>query len=442
MFTAHRVKMPWLPRWIDDEHIQLVLLKYSSNGVQQSLLRVPTLENEDQYPIALALDQVGNAVVLGASEISAGRTLERDFLTFKCDSAASILWEKYYDYDYYSNGRAIALELDSLGNVYVTGTSNSDYATVKYNDRGEQQWAARYDFNGESAAAIAVDAQSNVYVTGSSGDSYPDYATVMYDASGQQQLVSRFDRRHSDVAYAIAVDRDGNAFVTGNSWQEGPHGAGTSHDYATIKYNSEGESQWVAIYATSAVDYARDIALDNAGNVYVTGNGFLDYVTIKYNRDGEQQWLARYQGTAIQDDFANALTLDSFGNIYVTGKSIDAGSDYDYATVKYNSAGEQLWAARYNGPGNGGDNAVRIAGDAWGNVIVTGTSKGINSNLDLATVKYDSTGKELWVARLNGPANLNNNATGLRVDLAGNIYVTGTIKVTASDHDFITVSTF
>ncbi|MFQ6093598.1 MAG: SBBP repeat-containing protein, partial [bacterium] len=76
--------------------------------------------------------------------------------------------------------------------------------------------------------------------------------------------------------------------------------------------------------------------------------------------------MARYNGPANSDDEATGLALDASGNIYVTGGSVGLGTGYDYATVKYDSAGLQQWVARYNGPGEDRATALRV--DGSGNV--------------------------------------------------------------------------
>jgi hypothetical protein len=63
----------------------------------------------------------------------------------------------------------------------------------------------------------------------------------------------------------------------------------------------------------------------------------------------------------------------------------------------------EAWVARYNGPGNSIDEARSIAVDNSGNVYVAGTSYGSETLRDYATIKYDSAGQEQWVARYNGP---------------------------------------
>src|SRR4029077_7750140 len=112
--------------------------------------------------------------------------------------------------------------------------------------------------------------------------------------------------------------------------------------------------------------------------------------TIKYNSDGQQQWVARYDGPVNYTDKATAIAVDASGNVYVTGaSSSNAGAGgLDYATIKYNSAGQQQWVARYNGPGNYIDQARAIAVDGSGNVYVTGESYGPTYS-EYATIKYN-----------------------------------------------------
>src|SRR5207245_295507 len=104
-----------------------------------------------------------------------------------------------------------------------------------------------------------------------------------------------------------------------------------------------------------------------------------------------QEWVARYNGPGNYEDKATAIALDAAGNVYVTGGSWGSGTDFDYATIKYDSNGNQLWVARYNS-GNGGDSATAIAVDGAGNVYVTGWSSGGSTLIDYATIKYDSNG--------------------------------------------------
>src|SRR3989304_1079463 len=110
-----------------------------------------------------------------------------------------------------------------------------------------------------------------------------------------------------------------------------------------------------------------------------------------------EEWVARYSGAVNDVESAAAIYVDAAGNVYVTGLSVGSGTSYDYATVKYDGNGNQLWVARYNGPGNTWDSAKAISVDAAGNVYVTGLSVGSGTSYDYATVKYDGNGNQLWV---------------------------------------------
>lgn len=389
---------------------------------------------------AIAVDDLRNVYVTGASG---------GYVTVKYDSAGQQQWLARYSGPL-SSGQARAIAVDGSGNVYVTGESTGigtaeDYATIKYNSAGQQQWVARYNGPGnftDVAYAIAVDASGNVYVTGQSdsggqGSNY-DYATIKYNADGQQQWVARYNGpgNDGDAAYAMAIDGSGNVYVTGVSV-----GSGTGADYATIKYDSSGQQQWVARYngPANGDDFAYAIAIDSSGNLHVTGSSRgpgtdFDYATVKYNSSGQQQWAERYTGPGGAFAEAKAIAVDGSGNVYVTGHSPGAGTGDDYATIKYDSAGQQLWVARYNGPGNSGDEAHAIALDSSGNVYVTGQSYGEAGDTDYATIKYDSTGQEEWVIRYDGPGNPYDFAFAMAVDESANVYVTG-----ESNTDYTTI---
>ena len=234
-----------------------------------------------------------------------------------------------------------------------------------------------------------------------------------------EEWVSRYNGpgNRLDIANAVTVDVAGNVYVTGLS--ENAPAAFDDADYATVKYDNAGAVVWVARYNGTAgrFDKATAIAVDAAGNVYVTGwskgtsgtGDNMDYATIKYNAAGVQQWVARYEGIAKVEDRAESIAVDAAGNVYVTGysgwtASGGAAGTPDYATIKYNSAGVQQSVKRYNGPAGGSDIARSLKIDATGNVYVTGGSSGIGTAGDFATIKYNTMGVLQWVARYNGPA--------------------------------------
>ena len=152
--------------------------------------------------------------------------------------------------------------------------------------------------------------------------------------------------------------------------------------------------------------------------------------------------VARYNGPGNAGDTAWAVAVDASGNVYVTGASVGSGTGKDYATIKYNSSGIQQWVARYNGPGNSDDVATAIAVDGSGNVYVTGYSTGSSSGFDYATIKYNSSGTQQWVDRYNGPGNGNDEIVSpgaIAIDGSGNAYVTGESTNLNGDYDYATI---
>lgn len=393
----------------------------------------------------VAVDGSGNVYVTGFVSASAAT----DYLTIKYDATGAPKWTAHYNGPASDYDAAARIAVDGSGNVYVTGSSynasgNSDFATVKYDANGVQQWAARYNGpanNADGAIALAVDGSGNVYVAGNSynASGNPDYLTLKYNSAGVQQWEARYDGTGNDfdLLMALAVDGSGNVYVTGRSLN-----VDGNYDYATIKYNAAGVQQWLAPYngPDELEDYGAALAVDGSGNVYVTGTsentgGGWNYATLKYNAGGAQQWEARYNGPASGSKEARALALDATGNVYVTGDAF-TGANFDYATVKYNNAGTQLWAKLYNGPANSTDAAYDLAVDG-SDIYVTGYSYDAGGYSDYATVKYNAGGVEQCAARYNGPANSDDDANALAIDAGGNVYVTG--RSYGLDVDYATV---
>lgn len=353
---------------------------------------------------------------------------------------------------------AEAMVVDNSGNVYITGhsygsSSHHDYATTKYDSDGNEKWVARYNGPGnyhDTPIAIAVDASDNIYVTGYSyGDgTSSDYATIKYNSDGIEQWVARYNGpgNGNDLVFAMAIDDTGNVYVTGESYDNY-----SRLDCTTIKYDTNGRQQWVVTYKGTGNynDSGKAIVLDTLGNIYVTGYSYSgnetreDYITIKYNPNGRQLWEQKYSGPSGPPysgyDFANAIAVDALGHVYVTGYSDGGATSYDYATIKYDSDGKQLWVERYNGSRDKYDYAQAIALDSSGSVYVTGYSENNGSHQDYATIKYGSSGNLLWVRTYNGPASNNDRASSILVDPSDNVYVTGYSYEWGTSLDYTTI---
>jgi len=413
----------------------------------------------NDYANAIAVDNLKNVYVTGASQGS-GAGYINDYATVKYDSLGSEKWVARYNGSPTQNrpDEARAIEVDANG-VYVTGyisyhisEDSCDYCTIKYDkETGDTIWLRKY--NGpadkcDQAYAIGLDGSGNVYVTGKSKDAVNgfDFLTIKYSPAGVEQWTARYDNSNGhgwDMAYALAVDNSGNVYVTGQSYD-----LTTYYDCVTIKYNSSGVGQWVKRYSYEGnwTDAGNAITVDDAGNVYVTGRSVStttswDYATIKYNAGGTQQWVERYHGMADYNDEPAGIVLDNLGNIYVTGKSgIGPLYEYQFATVKYTSNGAQEWVKTYIGPANFSAWANAVVVDNQNNIYVTGRDYASDTTTDYVTIRYSPNGTEEWIARYSaGVPQGDDWATAICVDQDNYVYVTGCSYGSGTDWDYATI---
>jgi uncharacterized delta-60 repeat protein len=398
----------------------------------------------------MVVDAQGNVYVTGRSQAPNDYD---DCVTLKYNTNGVEQWVNRYNGSANLNDEGDYIAIDGQGNVYVAGcvsnaNSTSDYLAIKYNSNGETLWTRKYNGPGNGydfPYAIAVDGQANVYITGESQGSGTDadWATIKYNTNGLQQWVTRQNGSANlyDAAWGIAVDGSYNVYVTGQIQT-----SSSNSDMLTIKYNSNGSAVWMQTYDGTANgnDCGNAIAVDNAGNAYITGesdgsNFYADYVTIKYSGFGTQQWVSRYNGPGNGDDFAVAIVVDNQGNSYITGLSTGISNYYDYATIKYNSNGDTVWVRRYNGPGDRDDRAWSIAVDNHGDVYITGDSYYSDDILeDYATIKYSSYGVQRWIARFDGEEESHDYCFKIALDSSNNVYVAGSTDDT-SGYDYGTI---
>lgn len=422
---------------------------YSQPFGQEWASRYNGTANSVDWAYAVTTDNSDNVYVTGYStNIGTGK----DMLTIKYDPSGNILWSRSYNGPVNGGDYSFSIAVDNSGNVYITGRSDqgatySDYTTIKYNSNGVQQWIALYNGTAgtyDEGRVVAVDNSGNVYVTGKSMGINSDYdiTTIKYDQNGNQVWVQRYNGPGNsyDGPNSMYLDAAGNIYIAGES-------IGIGSDYVTIKYNSNGVQQWVNRYngTNSGGDAAVAVKTDNNGNVFVTGTSdqgatSYDYATIKYNSAGVQQWIRTYDDIGHRGDFATAMDLDQNGNVYVTGKSSGSSvaNDSDFATVKYNTNGDQIWVALYAGPNNSSDVSRAIVVDHLGNIIVTGSS-GTLTQTDYVTIKYNPAGVQQWIGYYNGTGSGNDFTSSLAIDNSNNIFVTGKSLGAGTDYDYATI---
>jgi len=244
----------------------------------------------------------------------------------------------------------------------------------------------------------------------------------------------------SDYVYGLAIDNAGNVYITGSSDY-----LGTPSDLLTIKYNASGDTVWTRVPVRTGSQMARSVAVGNLGNVYITGytmeTGNGDYLTVKYFPNGDMAWVRTYNGPYTGYDFARKIVIDAQENVYVSGYSQEIGGRYTHATVKYDSSGNLLWARRDSFDGAGSLSYPADLGlDNSGNPYIVSKTRNASGNTDYVSAKYNSSnGDSIWVRTYDSHANGNDDARGIAFDNSGNVYVTGMIAGSGTGNDIATI---
>jgi hypothetical protein len=347
------------------------------------------------------------------------------------------------------NDGAFAIAVDTSGNAYVTGfTDSSDFPTTP--------GALQTTFGGVTDAFVSkLNAAGSALV----------YSTYL-GGSGKEM-------GFGDVGYGIAVDVSGNAYVTGRTASSDfpitPGAFQTTNrrtDAFVSKLNPDGSSLLYSTYlGGSSEDLGLGIAVDASGSTYVTGSaesrdfpttsgafqttsrGFTDAFVSKLNAAGSALVYSTYLG-GDGSDGGNAIAVDASGNAYVTGGTGSSnfpttpgafqttGRNFDAFVTKLNVRGSAPLYSTYLG-GSDNDQGSGIAVDASGNAFVTGytvssdfpTTPGtfqttFGGDWDVFVSKMNATGSTLLYSTYMGGSNLDYPG-GIAVDASGNAYVTG-----------------
>jgi uncharacterized delta-60 repeat protein len=358
-------------------------------------------------------------------------------------SNAQVLQEWSERYDGPAHGVDIPNDFttDRRGNIYITGRSSGvgtgqDFATVKYSNTGEQLLVLRYNSPANSwdeANSIAVDDSGYIYVTGSSfyTSSNRNLVTIKYSADGEVRWAAPYTPQNSAQAKEIVVDDSGNVYVVGKTWDlSGPP------DLTTIKYSASGDQMWVCQFHrdTSRNTEPTGCVVDSSGNVYVVGASSsydcpegictYDFTILKYDTRGGRKWVRYYSRSNASDDRPRAVALDHSGDIVVAGFT-ESVLGSDFVTVKYSPEGDERWVQVYDGPSGSFDQPTGLTIDSVDNVIVCGTSWNNTQAFNFAVVRYNTQGVRQWFAEYDGPNNTRDFCSGVACDREGNIYVTG-----------------
>jgi uncharacterized delta-60 repeat protein len=386
-------------------------------------------QRSGKWASSVVMDSAGNAYVTGPSLQDQQHNFNEDVVTIKYDPAGNELWLKEFDEQGdQTNGSDVPswITLDPSGNVIVSGTSflNGDgekFLILKYDTDGNLLWRAR-STTGQVAISVKTDAAGNIYVAGhTSGTS--DFVTAKFDPSGNQLWLKTYNGPNSfkDEISSLDVTPNGTVVVTGRST-----GGVTSYDFATIVYETDGSVRWLQRYNSpvSDSDQPADVVFGPNEVVYVGGfesNGSnTDFSLVKYDSDGTLLWNRTYNGPPDKFDSIRRIILDSAGNIIVTGYEQQSYVYSDMATIKYDANGNQLWVQHFDLVTSGDEIPWTIALGSNDSVYVAGESGGL-----FALVKYTAGGAEEWHVTYDNPGNLYDRIQSMAV-VGNRIVVAGT----------------
>jgi hypothetical protein len=388
--------------------------------------------SSDDTGFGIAADTNGNAYITGLTSSANFPTSNAlypsnggndDVFVVKLDSTGQPVYSTYIggsDIDY-----ARSITVDNSGNVYMTGVAHSanfpittgayqqskntgdDAFVIKLNSTGSSLVFSTFiGGNGnEFGNSITTDADNNVYITGYTGSSdFPTINAIQTTNPGNstQAFVSKLNSTGTALIYStylggtggnvgrgIAVDSSGNATIVGDTGSTDfpiymayqpaiANGYGILDGFVS-KLNASGTSFIYSTYLGGAnYDQALGVAVDNAGNAYVTGvtsstnfpmatgsgSGFL----VKFNSSGSPVY-SKYLVA-----FGLSIALDSSNKLFIAGTG---GNDVDVYVAKLNSLDGTLVSSTFFG-GNQFDFGRGIATDNLGNAYVTGNTSSLN----------------------------------------------------------------
>lgn len=293
----------------------IAVAKYNSSGIIQWHRTLRSSGFDRLGNNGVAADNDGNVYVCGNSDSSGGTGTE--IIIAKFNTNGSDLWQRRLGNAGENTAGGIAV--DTSGNVYITGTVDGTAMTVaKYNTSGVLQWQRELtSAAGPSGAAIAIDSSGNLFIAASLTQTGAAALICKYNNSGVLQWQRTLGFVNSSPrGVDIAVDSTGNAYIGGYFTDT----ATSSQDFFLAKYNTSGFIQWQRkLHGNN--DLVTGVACDSNNNVYALGYTDLganfNYILVKYDTNGTIQWQ-RSLGTSLQE-ISGGMAVDVAGDVYVSG---------------------------------------------------------------------------------------------------------------------------
>lgn len=310
-----------------------------------------------------------------------------------------------------------------------------------------QSWVATYDGPNQGEDVfddVLFDGDGNIIIpawTVNPQTGY-DFLLVKYNPSGKLLWAATWDGPdHSeDQSFTGAVDANGDIYMVGVSTS-----ATTGRDIVTVKFSGDGNLLWEnrfdgPAHGEDGVYGYRMIGLDAAGDVYVSGytelvGGGFAAIAIKYASNGDEVWERLYEAPNAGCPYAYgyAMAVTPAGDVYLAGDFW--GNDCtgsDIGLVVYDTDGNELWTARYDGPLHGYDGTYGIAVDADGAAYIAGISDSVGG-FEATLAKLDSNGV-VWAQRFGGSAGYHY-GFGVALDAQKNAYMCGAYMTGGGEYE-------
>ena len=247
--------------------------------------------------------------------------------------------------DISNNDYAFGVAVDDQGNTFIVGQKElgDTCVIVKYDSNFEVIRSTYYGsgHKGDIPSGVAIDSEGNVIVAGYTWTTNRCDIFVLKYNNDLTQLLNKIQYDHlgqtDDRAWAVAVDNEDNIIVGGCYVDKD---AGVDYDCLTLKFSSDlSHVLKSATYGGNDIDgefeRVEGVAVDSYGNIIVVcscsnTDTFYDFVTIKY--DSNLNLIASH--TCTQETYARGIALDKQGNIFITGE-INAGSYNTARIIKY-----------------------------------------------------------------------------------------------------------
>ena len=347
------------------------------------------------------------------------------------------------------------------------------------------QWAVKAGgIDGDEGQSIAIDGNGNQYIIGCFDEiatfgnhtlttgGGKDIFVAKLDSSGNWLWAIQAGGTDRDYGIDITLDGQGNAWVTGHFEGTASFGSHTltangEYDVFAAKLDSSGNWLWAVQAGGPDFDYGTGIALDGAGNAYLSGYFYgtaifgsqslvasggesdADIFVAKLDPDGNWLWAVTAGGT--EDDAGFRIAVDGSGNACLVGmfkntatfgsQTLTASGDFDVFVAKLDPSGNWLWAARAGGihPDSGYGTALEDSGVVYVTGLFMGTAtfgshtltaSADDTNTDIFVARLDPSGNWLWAARAGGT----DHDAGFNIvtDGSGNAWVTGVFSRTAT----------